>query len=79
MAELTDQLANLLTTRLGVPEDGLRDNASFEDLQVDSLVIVELLLIIKKEYGVLLQEGEITPDFTLPRVVDLLRSKGVTA
>lgn len=79
MTELTDQLANLMTTRLGVPEEELRDNASFEDLQVDSLIIVELLLIIKKEYGVLLREGEITPDFTLPRIVDLLQSKGVTA
>lgn len=79
MTELTDQLVDLLTNRLGVPEKELRDNASFEDLQVDSLVIVELLLIIKKEYGVLLQEGEITSDFTLPRIVDLLHSKGVAA
>jgi acyl carrier protein len=78
MSELTDQLMTLLTTKVGVLEDDLRPDATYDELDLDSLVLIEFMLIIKKEFGVALKEGELTPDFTVTQTAELLAARGVT-
>lgn len=79
MSTLTDQLMNLLTTKVGVVETDLRPDATYDELDLDSLVLIEFALIIKKEFGVVLKDGELTPDFTVAQTAELLRTRGVTA
>lgn len=78
MPALTEQLMSLLTTKVGVLADDLSPEATFDELDIDSLVLVEFALIIKKEYGVQLKDGELTPDITLAQTAELLAAKGVT-
>ena len=77
MSELTEQLMTLLTTKVGVLEDDLRPDATYDELDIDSLVLIEFALIIKKEFGVTLVEGELTPDFTVAQTAQLLAARGV--
>jgi acyl carrier protein len=79
VSTLTEQLMALLTTKVGVLETDLRPEATYDELDLDSLVLIEFALIIKKEYGVTLKEGELTPDFTVAQTAELLTARGVTA
>lgn len=79
MSDLTKKLVDLLTTQVGVEEDVLDAEATYDELDLDSLVLIEFALILKKEFGVVLEDGELTPDFTVRRTAELLESKGVTA
>jgi acyl carrier protein len=78
MSDLTEQLVDLLTSQVGVDEDGLRAEATFDELELDSLVLIEFALILKKEFGVVLEDGELTPDLTVRETARLLAAKGVT-
>jgi acyl carrier protein len=78
MSDLTERLVNLLSEQVGVDEDGLRAEATFDELELDSLVLIEFSLILKKEFGVVLEDGELTPDLTVQRTAKLLETKGVT-
>lgn len=79
MSDLTEQLVDLLTSQVGVDEDGLRAEATFDELELDSLVLIEFALILKKEFGVVLADGELTPELTVRETAALLAAKGVTA
>ncbi len=79
MSDLTEQLVDLLTTQVGVDEGGLRAEATFDELELDSLVLIEFALILKKAFGVVLEDGELTPDLTVRGTAELLAAKGVTA
>ncbi|GAA2986984.1 acyl carrier protein [Actinokineospora diospyrosa] len=79
MSTIKDRLAELLHDDFGIPRAELAANGTFEELDVDSLVLVELALKIKKEWGVLLAEGELEPTHTLDDAAALVgaRAKGV--
>ena len=79
MSALIEQLMALLTTKVGVYEDDLRPDATFDELDLDSLVLIEFALIIKKEFGVQLADGELTPGLTVAQTAELLATKGVAA
>jgi acyl carrier protein len=49
-----DLLVELLTEHLGVPADEVRPEATLEDLEVDSLALVELVVVIEDKLGVAL-------------------------
>ncbi len=78
MTELEDRLVTLLTTKVGVTEGDVHPEVTFDELEIDSLVLIEFSLILKKELGVHLQDGELKPYFTVQQVAELLNSKGVS-
>ena len=78
MSELTEQLMTLLTTKVGVLPDDLRPDATYDELDLDSLVLIEFALIIKKQFGVVLRDGELTPGITVAETAELLSARGVT-
>ena len=77
MQHLYDRLAAILTTRLRVPADLIHPDASYADLDLDSLALVELLAVMDEELGVHVGEEEISADSTLAQTADLLTAKGV--
>ncbi|UQA97181.1 acyl carrier protein [Streptomyces halobius] len=73
-------IAGLLTEHLGVPEDIIQPDATFTDLDLDSLSIAELSVIIEDRLGVHLTEEDLKPTLgEFCQVVDERRDDGKAA
>ncbi|MFE0132904.1 acyl carrier protein [Streptomyces sp. NPDC059037] len=68
-------LVSVLTEKFGLPEDEVLSGTSFEELEIDSLILVELALILRKEIGIVLEEGELKSSFTLDDAVAAIEAK----
>jgi acyl carrier protein len=60
---------------LGTDRDALSREASLEDLDIDSLDLVELAQIVEDEYGVELKGDDVKDVKTVGEVIDLVVSK----
>ncbi|HSS31793.1 MAG TPA: phosphopantetheine-binding protein [Solirubrobacterales bacterium] len=60
---------------LGTERDQLSRGASLEDLDVDSLDLVELAQIVEDEFGVELRGDDVKDVKTVGEVIDLVVSK----
>lgn len=72
-----DRLCGILTGYFGVDADEVRPDATFAELDLDSLAIVEFALVAEKEFGILIGEDEVTPHATVTDALLLLGAKGV--
>ena len=59
----------------GEERENLTPTARFEDLDVDSLDLVELAQIVEDEYGVEVADSDLDKIETVSDVVDLINSK----
>ena len=62
--------------QFGVDESQISREASFEDLDVDSLDLAELSQIIEDEYGVTLKGDDVGKIKTVGDAIDLVVSRG---
>lgn len=76
MSAVYDKVAELLVEKFGVPSEDVKPEASFEDLDLDSLDLVEFALAAEEELGVRISDEEAEQLATLQETVDLLESKG---
>jgi acyl carrier protein len=60
---------------LGTERDQLSREATLEDLDIDSLDLVELAQIVEDEYGVELRGDDVKDVKTVGEVIDLVVSK----
>jgi acyl carrier protein len=74
MTETYDRLADILINQFEVRPDELRLDITFEELELDSLFLVELGLVIKRELDVEINEDEVTPRSTVADVVKLIET-----
>ncbi|MFO7292014.1 MAG: acyl carrier protein [Actinomycetes bacterium] len=75
-AEVAERLKEVLVSELGLDADKITDDASFEeDLEVDSLGVVELLMALEDEFGVKIPDEEAENIHTVGQAVDLVHSK----
>ena len=75
-AEISERMNKLLVSELGLDESKLSDDAKFEeDLEVDSLGVVELLMALEDEFGVKIPDEEAESIHTVGQAVDLVKSK----
>ena len=83
MATVTERLKQVVVDRLGVDENQVTPEASFtEDLNADSLDLVELIMAIDDEFAVDGQPLEITDEDaekirTVQNAVDYITSRGI--
>ena len=83
MATVTERLKQVVVDRLGVDENQVTPEASFtEDLNADSLDLVELIMAIEEEFAVDGQPLEITDEDaekirTVQNAVDCITSRGI--
>ena len=73
-----DRLCGILIDYFGVEADEVRPDATFAELDLDSLAIVEFALVAEKEFGILIADDEVTPHATVTDALLLLGAKGVT-
>lgn len=77
--DVQDKLIDMLATKFEVAEDVARSGQSFEEIGVDSLVLLELALLIRREMGVSLIEEELAPDLTVADLAALIELRRAAA
>jgi acyl carrier protein len=73
---LTDQLLNLITSKYAAPE-GTTAETSFEFLDFDSLVLVEVAVALRGRYDITVTDEELREAGNIAGTVALLEAKGV--
>jgi acyl carrier protein len=79
MTAMYDRLVDLLVSRFEVDRAEIKPNVTFEDLELDSLFLVELLLVIQSEIGVKISEDTASPRDTLERAAELIEEQAAVA
>jgi len=75
-AEVESKMADLLVDELGIDREKIAMSASFEeDLEVDSLGVVELLMALEDNFGVSIPDEEAEKIGTVGEAVDLVMQK----
>jgi acyl carrier protein len=74
-----DRLFALITSSMGIPAEELSPQATMEELELDSLALVELGVVVEKEFGVVVDSAAITPESTLGGLLGLLETPGVAS
>ncbi|MER7399455.1 acyl carrier protein [Streptomyces sp. NPDC000151] len=75
-ADIKTRLVTLLSTKFGLPEEEILAGATFDELDIDSLILVELGLLVRKELGVVLAEGDLQSSFRIDDAVAVVAEKG---
>ena len=76
MATTYDRLKKIVVEQLGVDEDEVKPEASFvDDLNADSLDLVEAVLALEEEWGIEIPEEEMDGVKTVGEAVKLVASK----
>jgi acyl carrier protein len=77
MSDVYDLLVRLLASGFGLAGRDIRPDDTLDTLELDSLALVELILVVKKEFGVRISDDDLTKDATIARVAELIAGKGV--
>lgn len=72
------RISALLSGHFKVRPEAITPGVTLGALSFDSLVLIELGLVLDKEFGVRIEDGELTEEHTLDDVVDLLVAKGAS-
>jgi acyl carrier protein len=75
-ADIESRLRDVLVSELGLDAAKITPEANFEqDLDVDSLGVVELLMAMEDEFGVKIPDDEAENIHTVGQAVDLVHAK----
>lgn len=75
-AQIQSKLVDLLVDELGLERDNITMEAKFEeDLEVDSLGVVELLMALEDNFDVKIPDDEAEKITTVGEAVDVVASK----
>ena len=74
--QVSERLTTVLVSELGLDADKINDGAHFEeDLDVDSLGVVELLMALEDEFDVKIPDDEAESIMTVGQAIDLVHGK----
>ena len=74
--EVSSRLNEVLVSELGLDADKIKDDAHFEeDLDVDSLGVVELLMAIEDEFDIKIPDEEAESIMTVGQAIDMVNAK----
>ena len=75
-SQVQSKMRDLLVEELGLDASKINDGATFEeDLEVDSLGVVELLMALEDEFGVRIPDEEAENITAVGEAVDLVLAK----
>lgn len=74
--QISERLTGVLVSELGLDASKIADEAHFEeDLDVDSLGVVELLMALEDEFDIKIPDEEAESIMTVGQAVDLVHGK----
>lgn len=74
--ELFEKVKEIIVDTLSVDEDDVTVDASFtDDLDADSLELVDLTMAFESEFGITIEDEELEKIQTVEDVVDILANK----
>lgn len=74
--QVSERLGGVLVSELGLDAAKINDGAHFEeDLDVDSLGVVELLMALEDEFGVKIPDEEAESIMTVGQAIDMVHGK----
>lgn len=74
--EVSQRLTGVLVSELGLDAEKITDDAHFEeDLDMDSLGVVELLMALEDEFEVRIPDEEAESIMTVGQAVDMIQAK----
>ncbi len=74
--QVSERLGGVLVSELGLDASKINDEAHFEeDLDVDSLGVVELLMALEDEFGVKIPDEEAESIMTVGQAIDMVHGK----
>ncbi len=75
-SEVSERLTSVLVSELGLDATKINDQAHFEeDLDVDSLGVVELLMALEDEFGVKIPDEDAESIMTVGQAIDMVSQK----
>ncbi len=75
MASVEEKVKHIIVEQLGVDEDEVKPEASFqEDLGADSLDVVELVMALEEEFGLEISDEEAEKLNTVQKAVDYIQA-----
>jgi len=74
-----EKIKEVLSEQLGVESEIKLESKLREDLNIDSLLAVQLSVLLENEYNIEITEEELGNLVTIKDVTDLLKAKGVKA
>ena len=75
---MLEKMKEIIADQLGVSEDEVTLEASFkEDLDADSLDLIELVMALEEEYDVEIPSDDLAELNTVGDVINYLKDKGV--
>jgi len=74
--QISERLTGVLVSELGLDATKIADEAHFEeDLDVDSLGVVELLMALEDEFDIKIPDEEAESIMTVGQAIDLVHGK----
>ncbi|MEU3963059.1 MULTISPECIES: acyl carrier protein [Streptomyces] len=72
MSATYDRLIALLTKLHEAPPEDTTPDATYAELDVDSLTLVEIVMHVERELGVTIEDSELHPDLSLGATAKLI-------
>jgi acyl carrier protein len=72
---MLDELKDILSNKLKVSPEAITPEATREDIELDSLAVVELSLLLKSELGLDISDDELLDSETVGDMVSLMEER----
>ncbi|MFG3319202.1 acyl carrier protein [Streptomyces sp. NPDC048171] len=79
MSAFQDRLFALVSEKLGMTPEELDTTSTFDRLDLDSLALIELSVIVQKEFGVQIDETALTSENTFADILAEIDGKVAVA